>query len=148
MSTASLEEPVKRSLTVMFVMGVIGMAMLTMLGSFLVGKVGGAERVGTLKADIVAIFGSQMKDPESMEVKVTGSEGDMGLLIEYKPSKRSSRTEGAVRLQMKRIAVFVFGDQYWRKRARFVKVSVVTPKGKRIEERFDPALSSSAPSAK
>jgi hypothetical protein len=137
MSVTSLEEPVNRSLTVMFVMGVIGMAVLTMLGSFLVGKVGGAEKVGTLKADIVAIFGSQMQDPESIVVKVVGTEGDMGLRVAYVPKKRACRTEQAARLQLRRIAVFVFGDQYWRKRAKFVRVCATTPSGKLYEEQFD-----------
>jgi hypothetical protein len=118
-------------------MGVIGMAMLTILGSFMVGKVGGAEKVGALRADIAAIFGSQMADPDLLTVRVVGNEGEMGLLIEYTPAKNISRSEGSIQKQMKRIASFVMGTRYWSKRAAFVTVRANRPVGKPLEERFE-----------
>lgn len=126
-----------RSLTIIFVMGVIGMAMLTILGSFMVGKVGGAEKVGALKADIAAIFGSQMADPALLTVRVAGKEGETGLVVEYTPAKNVSRNEESIRKQMKRIATFVMGTRYWSKRAAFVTVRANRPVGKALEERYE-----------
>ena len=124
-------------MTVIFVMGIISMAMLTMMGSFLVGKVGGAERVGSLKADLVAIYGGQMEDPDTLSVRVASIEDRTGLVVEYRPKADFAKNRRAVEKQMGRVANFVLGAEYWRKRSAFVKVRANLPGGKVVEKIYD-----------
>ena len=124
-------------MSVIFIMGVIAMLLLSMMGSFLVGRVGGAEKVGALREDLIAIFGGQMEDPKALVVRVATAEGETGLRIEYAPKPKFAGSEKTVRQQMQRIASFVLGTEYWKKHAGFVSIGVRLPAGKTLEDRFE-----------
>jgi hypothetical protein len=116
-----------RSVLTIFIMGILAMVMLTMFGSFFVGKVGGAEGVHSLKEDLQQIYGSAMADKEALRVVVVMENEEPGLLIEYSPNPKLANNESALRYHTQRVMRFVLGRKFWRKRARFVTIRVTRP---------------------
>lgn len=126
-----------RSLMIIFVMGLIATVMLSIFGSFFVGKVGGAEHVTSLRAQLKGVFGVNMKDPEALQVKVKKVEDESGILVEYAPSDRISKDERRLKFHMQRVSGFVLGSRRLRKHAQFVVLRLHLPNGKTVEERYD-----------
>lgn len=135
-----------RSLMIMAIIGVLGMVMLSVFGSFLVGKVGSAESLTDLRKDIAGIFGSLMADPERLDVTVRREGRDFGVFVRYPPHEGIADRDQALEYQSRRIAEFVMSRKAFRRHA-FVVVELEMPKGRIRATRFErapaPAESSS-----
>ena len=125
-----------RSLMIIAVMGVIGMVLLSVFGSFLVGKVGGVENVSSLKKDVAGVFGTLMADPEKLEVTVRKEGQDFGVILRYAPHPGIADRETALDHQTRRIAEFVMSRDGFRKH-RFVIVELTLPNGRTRTSRYD-----------
>jgi hypothetical protein len=126
-----------RSLMIIFVMGLIATVMLSIFGSFFVGKVGGAEHITSLKAQLRDIYGVNMKDPKALTVKVTKVGEESGILVEYEPVDRLTKNDRKLEFHMQRVSGFVLGSRRLRKHTHFVVLRLHLPNGQTREERYD-----------
>jgi len=126
---------VKHSLTIMMVIGMLGLVMMSVGGSFYAGKVGGAEKVNELRDEISAIYGSFMVDPAALEVKVELHEESPGLRISYAVKPVLAASKPRLLAHVRRLRDHVLGNTYWRKRAKFVHLALDLGGGKTLDER-------------
>jgi hypothetical protein len=126
---------VRHPLTIIAVIGMLGLVMLSISGSFYAGKVGGAEKVGELREEISVIYGSHMVDPEDLEVKVEVYEEKTGLRIAYALKPMLAKNEPLLRKHIRRLTDHVLGNRYWAKRAEFVHLAIKLPSGRVQDER-------------
>lgn len=125
-----------RSLLTIFLMGVISMVMLSMFGSFFIGKVGGAENVVGLKNDLKQVFGAAMKDPEALKLKVVLDNEESGLLVSYEINPATAAKANSFRFHRLRVINLIYGRSFWKRRAKFVTLRIRLPGGKVHEETF------------
>jgi hypothetical protein len=128
----------RRSLTIIMVMGMIAAVLLAFAGSFFVGKVGGAEHVQALRQEILEVYGAAVASPESLSVKVRRTEKETGLEVVFPPVPRLARDERSCRSQMDRIAMFIYGKKRWRRTADFILMRLDLGHGKSVEKRYTP----------
>ena len=128
----------RRSLTIIMVMGIIALVMVAFAGSFFVGKVGGAEHVRGLRGEILEVYGLSIADHDQLSVKVRLIEEESGLEVIYSPVARLARDEKSCLRQMDRIANFIYGKKRWRKTAAFVLLRLKVSEGKHLEKRYSP----------
>ncbi len=128
----------RKSLMAMMMMGIVGMVLMAGMGSYFVGKVGNAEMVSPLRKELGAIYGHQMKDPETLKVRVKKDEGGQGIVVSFTPKDSLLRDQQRRDRQIRRLANHVLGQPDWR-RINFVEVHLVLPEGRVIESRFERA---------
>ncbi len=127
----------KRPLTIIFLIGVMGMLMLAGMGSFFVGKVGGAEAVDEIRAEIAAIYGSRMASPKALAVEVVRDGERNGVRISFPLAEGTARRPAEVdRL------VGVMADLVWSRPAvgqtvSFVEFRLRGPDGAILERRVE-----------
>ena len=116
------------------VMGLLGMVLLAGLGSFLVGKVGGAGEVGDLGAEIGIVFATHLEDatPPRTTILLDGRAGGLRVEIEPAESLRESVRRDRV---LARIADFVF-ERAPSRAVSFVEVRLLLAGGKTLDRRF------------
>jgi hypothetical protein len=120
----------------MMVIGMLGLVMMSMGGSFYAGKVGGAEKVNVLRDEISAIYGSFMVDTAALEVKVEIHEEQTGLRIAYAVKPVLADSKPRLLAHVRRLRDHVLGNAYWRKRADFVHLVLDLGAGKTLDERY------------
>ncbi|MEN8150282.1 MAG: hypothetical protein ABFS86_10690 [Planctomycetota bacterium] len=125
-----------RPLTTIFLMGVIGTVMLTMFGSFFVGKVGGAEKAVGLASDLREVFHPALADREALKLKVV-MEGEVtGLLVSYPVAPALAKKPDAFKFHRQRVVNLIYGRSYWRDRAKFVTLRIALPGGGTYEQTY------------
>jgi len=126
----------RKSMMVMMMMGIMGMVLMAGMGSFFVGKMGNAENASPLRKELLAIYGHQMKNPETLRVSVLKDEGGAGVIVSFTPKDSLSRDKQRRDRQIRRLANHVLGQPDWEKLS-FVEVHLLLPEGQTQESRFD-----------
>jgi hypothetical protein len=129
---------VNKSLLTIFFMGIICMVVLTMFGSFFVGKVGGVENVLALRADLKQVFGSAMEDPEDLKIKVVMENDETGLLVTYAIKAATAEKKRAFEFHRRRLVNMIYGRAFWRRKAKFILLKIRLPNGRVHEETVRP----------
>jgi signal transduction histidine kinase len=125
-----------RSLMIIMVMGVLAMVLMAGMGSFFVGKVGGAENVHPLKKELAGVFSFHMKDPRALKVRVKKDEDGEGVLVSYEVNPDFDRDERSRNRQIKRLASHILVQPEW-SRLSYVEVALTLPDGRIREARFE-----------
>jgi hypothetical protein len=126
-----------RPLTVLFLIGLIGMAMVTVMGSMFVSKVGGAETVLSLREEVVRIFGPRMEDPASLSIVVVLEDGRNGLRVGFRPAASTVGRPAEFMRCLDRIASYLFERQSRRSAADFVLFELPRPDGSVLTHRVE-----------
>jgi hypothetical protein len=127
----------RRSLTIIMAMGLIGLVMIAAMGSFFVGKVGGAEHVADLRSELAQVYGFQMENPDDLRVTVKTRDGESGLLVAFRPSAALLRKPRLLESQTDRLGQYILSLDQWRKRISFVLFELEMPNGKVRERRIE-----------
>jgi hypothetical protein len=127
----------KRPLTIIFFIGVMGMLMLAGMGSFFVGKVGGAEAVEEIRAEIAAIYGSRMASPKALAVDVVRTDERNGVRISFPLAEGTARRSAEVDRLVGVMADLVFSRPAVGRTVTFVEFRLRTPDGLWIERRVE-----------
>lgn len=125
-----------RPLITTFMIGVIGMVMMTMFGSFFVGKVGGAEKVVGLENDLREVFHPAMADREALDVRIMMDGKISGLLLSYPVKADLAKKTSAFKHHRQRVVNLIYGRSFWRRKAKFVKLRIALPGGGIHEETY------------
>ena len=125
-----------RSMMIITVMGLVAMVCIAGMGSFFIGKVGGAENLSPLRQELMAVFGHQMKNRDEMKVRVVKDEDGEGVVVSFAPSPSLEKSAERRDRQIRRLASHILGQPEWQ-RLGFVEVHLSMPAGKIHESRFD-----------
>jgi len=121
---------------IILVMGLVAMVVIAGMGSFFIGKVGGAENLNPLRQELKAVFGHQMKNSDELKVRVIKDDDGQGVVVGFTPVPSLARSPELRDRQIRRLASHVLGQPEW-KRVSFVEVHLFLPEGKIQESRFD-----------
>jgi hypothetical protein len=120
----------------MFMIALLGLLMITMSGSFFMGKVGGAESASGLARDLREVFGARITAPDTLTIRVvTDVEGAKGLVIAFTPSPEVVGKK-ALDFMLQRMVDFVRSQEHWRKTAKFIQFDLVLPGDKSDTRRY------------
>ena len=133
-----------RSLMIILVMGLLAMVFMAGMGSYFVGKLGGAENIDPLRGELMRVYGHQMKNRDDLKILPVKEEVEEGLAIIFEPSAGLVRDAGRRDRQLNRMAHYVMGQPEW-KRLSFVDVRLQLSEGVVHESRVTRSVEASRP---
>ena len=116
----------KRSVTIIGLMGIIGMVLISMLGASYISKVGGADAIPGLREDLLLRHGVAITDEDPFRVRPLqegeGEERLRGMLVRFRPIESILTIPGRLEDRMRMIASHVYSKPKWANRLDFVEV--------------------------
>lgn len=119
------------------VMGLIALVMMAAMGSFFVGKVGGAENVSVLRGELTELYAFCLDPGREFTVHVKMRDGRAGILVSFEPGESLADDREKLERQLRKIAGYIFGQPSWESRVEFVTFKLTGARGLGREATID-----------